>query len=908
MKKLTIPILFTVSILIQNIYFSQVTELQGLDGSEQFGYSVTVLSNGNFVITDPFFDNGEIQDVGAVYLYDGSTKTLISTLKGSNAFDKIGYDSIPNSFDNIEYDFYGIIPLTNGNFIVHSPLFDNENIKNVGAVTLVNGFTGLSANVNSSNSILGSTYNDQIGIKLGVGNEGRKSGITVLSNDKFLISSSYFDNQGIVDVGAVTYCDGITGLNGFINENNSLLGSFSGDHIGNNVLELTNGNFVLGSPDKDFDGVSDCGSVTWCNKSQVLSGFITISNSLYSNKSNSFVGENLNALTNGNYVVISQKWINTNSIQVGAATWCDGSVGRIGLITSSNSIVGQNQFDLRYTNCSPLTNGNYVLGSSFWKNGNIQRAGALTWCDGNIGRSGFINSTNSLVGIQEFQNLGKCVPLLDGNYLMISPFWDHNGAIDAGAVAWCDGNVGRFGDFDTTYCLLGSNNYDMVGNNTYINSAYLLTNGNYVINSPYWDNGLIQNVGAVTFVNKTNFPIGRVSSQNSLIGKFADDKLGEGISGSKGIFPLSNGNYVITCYNCDTEIGADYYTDAGAVIWVDGTIGNQGVISSAISITSNKNNNKTGNSGVLALNNGNYAVLSHWWSINDTDKFRIGAVTWANGSQPTSLILDETNSLIGSKSYDLVGQNFGMNNVEKLNNGDFLMVSIFKDYDNAIDAGAVTYCNGKGGTVGEINNCNSIIGTDQMINRYIQAKFNETYEYVIVGMPSSSKVICRDRTDLPSVSIAPINDICDTAEIIVFNQGSPIGGTYTINNQDITSFDPSTSSLGSINVVYTFTQNGCINSASTMFDVLDCSSGTGVGLNEIESNISLYPNPTNGKIELTGIDINELKVIEFYDYQGKLLETFNSNKIDISSFSNGIYYLKVLTNQSDTMNIIHLMK
>ena len=57
---------------------STQTDMVGPVGSEYFGYSVTVLSSGNIVVTDPFYDAGPTVNVGAVYLYDGGTGALIS--------------------------------------------------------------------------------------------------------------------------------------------------------------------------------------------------------------------------------------------------------------------------------------------------------------------------------------------------------------------------------------------------------------------------------------------------------------------------------------------------------------------------------------------------------------------------------------------------------------------------------------------------------------------------------------------------------------------------------------------------------------------------------------------------------------------------------------------------------------
>ena len=64
--------------------------LVGPTGSVAFGTTVTVLSNGNFVVTDPGYEADGAVKIGAVYLYNGATLELISTLTGSKAADQVG--------------------------------------------------------------------------------------------------------------------------------------------------------------------------------------------------------------------------------------------------------------------------------------------------------------------------------------------------------------------------------------------------------------------------------------------------------------------------------------------------------------------------------------------------------------------------------------------------------------------------------------------------------------------------------------------------------------------------------------------------------------------------------------------------------------------------------------------------
>ena len=64
-------------------------DVVGPAGSEAFGSDVLVLSNGNYVVADPLFDSSPtLQDVGAVYLYNGVTNQVISTITGSTTDDR----------------------------------------------------------------------------------------------------------------------------------------------------------------------------------------------------------------------------------------------------------------------------------------------------------------------------------------------------------------------------------------------------------------------------------------------------------------------------------------------------------------------------------------------------------------------------------------------------------------------------------------------------------------------------------------------------------------------------------------------------------------------------------------------------------------------------------------------------
>lgn len=97
-------------------------DIPGPTNSGVFGKTVTVLPNGNFVVTDPDYPyyTNYTEARGAVYLYDPNG-VLISTLRGSQIGNSVGSG--------------GITVLTNGDYVVNSPFWDTATKDGVEAVT-----------------------------------------------------------------------------------------------------------------------------------------------------------------------------------------------------------------------------------------------------------------------------------------------------------------------------------------------------------------------------------------------------------------------------------------------------------------------------------------------------------------------------------------------------------------------------------------------------------------------------------------------------------------------------------------------------------------------------------------------------------------------------------------------------
>ena len=139
---------------------------------------------------------------------------------------------------------------------------------------------------------------------------------------------------------------------------------------------------------------------------------------------------------------------------------------------------------------------------------------------------------------------GGITALSNGNYVVSSPGW--NGS--AGAVTWGSEISGVTGTISAVNSLIGSNSGDYVGGS----GITALPNGNYVVSSPSWNNGM----GAATFgcgssSNScgSNGITGTVSASNSLVGSVdsGNDPSGYGGDqvGSGGITALPDGNYLV---------------------------------------------------------------------------------------------------------------------------------------------------------------------------------------------------------------------------------------------------------------------------------------------------------------------------------------------------------------------------
>lgn len=146
---------------------------------------------------------------------------------------------------------------------------------------------------------------------------------------------------------------------------------------------------------------------------------------------------------------------------------------------------------------------------------------------------------------------------------------------------------------------------------------------------------------------------------------------------------------------------------------------------------------------------------------------------------------------------------------------------------------------------------------------------------------------------LPSVTIAtfPTSTICTYNDPIAIPAGTPAGGYYSGAGVSGQNFDPSLVLPAIHNVSYVYTDtNGCTNFASTSIEVSLC-----LGLDELSTEFTIYPNPANNVINVVSTS-NEVMIVEIIDAAGrsmKVSQFTGSTNIDVSSMLNGTYFIRL---------------
>jgi hypothetical protein len=254
-----------------------------------------------------------------------------------------------------------------------------------------------------------------------------------------VVSSQFWNNGTATAAGAVTWGSGTAGISGPVSAANSLVGSTASDQVGGllGVTALSNGNYVVSSPDWTNGTATSAGAVTWGSGTAGVRGTVTAANSLVGSTASDQVGNyGVTPLSNGNFVVSSTDWANGAATNAGAVTWGSGTAGISGPVSAANSLVGTTAGDqVGSSFVTELSSGNYVVSSPHWSNGTAVASGAVTWGSGTAGVTGIISTRNSALGSVTDSALGTVVPD-DVNGTFLSPFVsDGGGRVRVGSQA-----------------------------------------------------------------------------------------------------------------------------------------------------------------------------------------------------------------------------------------------------------------------------------------------------------------------------------------------------------------------------------------------------------------------------------------------------------------------------------------
>ncbi|MDR7211621.1 T9SS type A sorting domain-containing protein [Flavobacterium piscis] len=159
-------------------------------------------------------------------------------------------------------------------------------------------------------------------------------------------------------------------------------------------------------------------------------------------------------------------------------------------------------------------------------------------------------------------------------------------------------------------------------------------------------------------------------------------------------------------------------------------------------------------------------------------------------------------------------------------------------------------------------------------------------------IPSATIINSTDETNFTGITISGTSANTNNSNPLFTDLA---GGDYTlssgspaIGSGDNASVVGSTDLLGNQRIHNTTVDRGAYEFGSTVLGTQSFASFT-----EFE----VYPNPTASLLNITSND--EIKLIAIYSLDGKLILETKENKVDVSNLQNGLYIIKVTTNQNE---------
>jgi len=196
------------------------------------------------------------------------------------------------------------------------------------------------------------------------------------------------------------------------------------------------------------------------------------------------------------------------------------------------------------------------------------------------------------------------------------------------------------------------------------------------------------------------------------------------------------------------------------------------------------------------------------------------------------------------------------------------------------------------GSVYEINSAGTQLWTASNTNSSHAYRFTkcEIRGPIVTASASPMSVSLGSPVNLSSSAVS----VTETSPSYTYSWTSIPAG-FTSSSQNPTDYPTATTKY-----LVTITDNnaGCSDTASVTVDVV-----SGLTDKPFNQNFCLFPNPTKGLINIDeNFTDNDFTISVFNTYGDLVLQSRNSKQIDLSDFSNGIYFLSVTTENKNSIN------
>lgn len=403
---------------------SQIEEedaLIGAQSGDRLGSAGVVAAGNGYIVASPYVDFGANADAGAVTFCETScigAPSGANSLMSGTASDALGAG--------------GVKVVGNGAaYVVVSHNWNNAAVVKAGAVTYCPMSDPCKGFIVKARSLYGSSANDMVG-----GN-----GVTVLANGDYIVASANW-SSAVAAVGAVTWCSGASGcLDQAVSAANSVYGTSIADGVGGwGVQALSGGSYIISSLGWDNGGVADAGALTWCPEGGCTPAPVGMGNSLVGGQTLDQVGL-AKVLPNGNYVAHASFFNNGLITDAGMVALCDGDAGCSGPMFFAIGMAGSVPGQRVGNEVAALSNGHFLVRSNFDLGGDAG-VDAVTWCNGETGCPGQVGAMNSVYGVRANDDIGSggLFATGSGDAVLFSPAADGDALPQVGAITWMRGN------------------------------------------------------------------------------------------------------------------------------------------------------------------------------------------------------------------------------------------------------------------------------------------------------------------------------------------------------------------------------------------------------------------------------------------------------------------------------------